>query len=98
MLSKTEKEEKRKREKERQILKLEMAALTFFNNWLKGARSGEHVTYFRGFLMHLREREDAKLEQLALSNAAWRLAHEKKVILLQKKNGDYDYSYLAIKA
>lgn len=75
-----------------------------FSYWLKTAREGERATYYRGFLM--RDREvylrgggftDSFPPAIKTAIAAWRAYMNGEVKLIQKREGTYDYKYIAIK-
>lgn len=72
--------------------------------WLKGAKRGEKIVYFDGFLM--REREIAVRSgffahdlppRFKAAIAAWKAYLDGMVILAQHKRGDSEYEYIAIR-
>lgn len=77
---------------------------TMFAHWLKGAKRGEKVVYFDGFLM--REREiairsgffvDTLPARFKAATAAWKAYLDGAVILAQHKRGEGEYEYIAVK-
>ena len=77
---------------------------TAFHYWLKGARVGEKVVYYDGFLMRDREyflRNGGFVDQfparIKAAIAAWKAYMNGTVRLVQKKQGLYEYHYIAIK-
>lgn len=84
---------------ERQVLSEED-----FCDWLGTALPGDAIEYHRGFLAvdqdpSLSKMTDAQRRRLAaVARRALILADENRVHLVQRRHGDGDYSYLAIKA
>jgi hypothetical protein len=78
-------------------------ALASFNRWLLRALPGQQLEYHRGHLIWdrspascLAEGERRALARIA--DAALRAADDGLVHLAQRRNGELDFSYLAIKA
>jgi hypothetical protein len=78
-------------------------ALASFNRWLLRALPGQELAYHRGHLIWdrspasaLGEGERRALARIA--DAAWQAAEEGRVHLVQRRNGPFDFSYLAVKA
>ena len=75
-----------------------------FLAWIDGATPGARVAYHRGWLNIDRTRgpsrfgEASRRELDAIADRAHALAEEGRLILIQKRHGDGDYSYLAILA
>lgn len=76
-----------------------------FHYWLRGAKKGERVVYYDGFLM--RDREQAIksgffVEQfpprIKTAILAWKAYMNGEVVLTQKKRGFGEYEYIATKA
>ena len=71
-----------------------------FTDWLSKSKRNDKLTYFRGFLFapHLQ-----KLSQMddkrpnKIRNHAWHLHMAGLIELVQKKHGDFDYEYIAIR-
>lgn len=73
-----------------------------FRGWLKRAGPGQQLEYYRGYLVRDRwptsdPSEDERRALGRLAEAAWRAADEGLVDLVQRRNGEFDFSYLAIK-
>jgi hypothetical protein len=74
-----------------------------FYRWLECARAGEQLEYHRGLLT----RDRSPASDLAagdrrvlaeVADAAFRVAGEGSVHLVQRRHGPFDFSYIAIKA
>ena len=74
-----------------------------FCSWFGQAEPGARIEYHRGHLVSDRVRgmstfgEKARRELGGLADRAQRLAAEGRLILIQERHGDGDYSYVAIK-
>lgn len=75
-----------------------------FRYWFKNAIKGEKVVYYTGFL--LRDREILSHNGLNTENfpdkikaaiSAWNAYMDGAVKLIQRKRGDFEYEYIAIK-
>ena len=70
-----------------------------FMDWLTNAKPGTGCCYHRGFLMFDREPQRHprrhKLNQVA--DTAWDAAQKGWVELFQRRNGDMDYYYFAVR-
>ena len=78
-------------------------ALASFNRWLLRALPGQQLEYHRGHLIWDRSPASALAEgerrALArVADAAWHAADDGLVHLMQRRNGELDFSYLAVKA
>jgi hypothetical protein len=78
-------------------------SLCGFNRWLFRVRPGDQLEYHRGHLVWDRRptsilagKERRQLGRLA--DAALRAAEDGLVHLVQRRNGPFDFSYIAIKA
>jgi hypothetical protein len=74
-----------------------------FWSWLARSEPGAVVEYHRGLLIFDRSPasklgEDERRLVSRLADAALQAAAEGRVHLVQGRNGDFDFSYLAIKA
>jgi hypothetical protein len=75
-----------------------------FCDWLASARAGQQLEYYRGLLAHdrvpstkvLPERDRVALT--ALAKRAMQAAPGGRVHLVQRRHGDGDYSYIAVKS
>lgn len=75
-----------------------------FSYWLKGAKKGERVVYYNGFLLRDREilirnglNPDRFPEKIKTAIAVWKAYLNGSVKLTQKKRGAFDYDYIATK-
>jgi hypothetical protein len=74
-----------------------------FCDWLAGAKPGQQFEYYRGLLAYdrmpsaevLQPRDRAAL--VALAKRAMQVAEDGRVSLVQRRHGESDYSYIAIK-
>ena len=71
--------------------------------WLDRATPGASVEYHRGLLARDRSpdselREDVRRRVAEVADAACRAAEDGRVHLVQRRNGEFDFSYLAIKS
>jgi hypothetical protein len=75
-----------------------------FCDWIASADPGQRIEYYRGLLLHdrvpnttaLQPRERVAL--VALAKRARQTAEDGRVLLVQRRHGEGDYSYIAIKA
>lgn len=75
-----------------------------FLYWLRGARSGDRVVYYDGFLMKDREHAtrsglfvDQFSPKLKSAISAWKAYMNGEVLLTQKKRDFGEYEYIATK-
>jgi hypothetical protein len=81
----------------------EPIALASFNRWLLRALPGQQLEYHRGFLIWDRSpasslTEDDRRTLARVADAALQAAADGLVHLAQRRVGEFDFSYLAIKA
>jgi hypothetical protein len=74
-----------------------------FNRWLLRALPGQQLEYHRGLLVRDRSpaselAEDGRRALARIADAALEAADDGLVLLVQRRNGELDFSYLAIKA
>jgi hypothetical protein len=74
-----------------------------FRSWLARAEPGAVLEYHRGLLIFDRSpaselSEDERRVVAGLADAAFQAAEEGRVHLVQRRNGPFDFSYVAIKA
>jgi hypothetical protein len=75
-----------------------------FCDWLAGAQPGQQFEYCRGLLAYdrmpsaevLQPRDRVAL--VALAKRAMQAAEDRRVSLVQRRQGECDYSYIAIKS
>jgi hypothetical protein len=80
-----------------------LAFACLFRSWLARACAGERVIYHRGHLTWDRSPASAltgpERQALArIADMAFAAAQEGQVLLVQRRHGPFDFSYLAIKA
>jgi hypothetical protein len=76
-------------------------SLAGFNHWLLRARPGQQLEYHRGMLTRDRSRGSGLSEQerralARIADAALRAAEDGLVHLVQRRNGPFDFSYVAV--
>jgi hypothetical protein len=76
--------------------------LASFNRWLLRALPGQQLEYHRGLLVRDRSpaselAEDQRRIVAKIADAALTAAEDGLVHLVQRRNGEFDFSYLAIK-
>jgi len=75
-----------------------------FCSWLAKAMPGDTIVYYRGHLGRDRCRSTTALSEhdrqalIALARQTLFAAEDDRVHLLQRRHGDGDYSYIAVKA
>lgn len=73
-------------------------------DWLADAIPGATLVYYRGHLGHDRMPSTKVLPELLrrqvvdVAARVQQAAEDERVFLLQRRNGDHDFSYLAVKA
>ena len=80
---------------------LKMLSIKRFEEWINKSRKGDKVTYYRGYIMapHLQKfsptSDDRRVNSLKkrVQNAYDRSL----VTLVQRKHGDLDYEYIAVR-
>jgi len=71
---------------------------------LATAQPGQRVEYYRGLLLHDRMPSSIALQPrdrialVALAKGAMQAAADGRVLLVQRRHGDGDYSYIVVKA
>lgn len=75
-----------------------------FDKWLERAAPGQRLEYHRGHLVADRTRglspfdDRERAEIAAVANRALALAEKGRLLLVQRRHGVGDYSYVAVKA
>jgi|TARA_R100000008_G_C3552225_1_gene151111 hypothetical protein len=73
------------------------------DEWMKKAKTGDKITYFRGYLCDpwLQPYDRVKHEDHPRINRFQKYVYDlyemNKITLVQKRHGDWDYEYMAIK-
>ena len=79
----------------------DMLSIKKFDEWLNKSRSGQKISYYRGFLFAPNQQ---KLSPTLDLNRVKRLAdhvrsayHGNLITMVQKRHDDFDYEYIAIR-
>ena len=82
-------------------LKNIMMSFKAFQNWISKSRKGEKLSYYRGYIA------DPTIQRIAPTNDRVRVSKFRRqvmnaydddlVTLVQKKHGDLDYEYIAVR-
>ena len=82
-------------------LKRIMISRTKFDEWINKSKPGDKITYYRGYIMgpHLQKYSPTTDERRvrAIKNYAYGIYLKNLVTLVQKKHGDFDYEYMAVR-
>ena len=82
-------------------LKRIMISRTKFDEWINKSKPGDKITYYRGYIMgpHLQKYSPTSDERRvrAIKSYAYNKYLSNVVTLVQKKHGDFDYEYIAVK-
>lgn len=62
--------------------------------WLAKSREGERAEYYRGFLFADRQMENKDKSKIKVAELAWNAYEQSRATLMQKRNGNDDYSYI----
>jgi hypothetical protein len=62
--------------------------------WLAKSKEGERAEYYRGYLLADRQTALGDLKKIKISELAWNAYEQSRATLMQKRNGDFDYSYI----
>ena len=79
-----------------------MLSIKKFEEWLNKSREGDKIMYYRGFLFAPdRQKLSPTLDSKRVSKLAKRVYEsydiDKAITLVQKKHGDFDYEYWAVR-
>ena len=80
---------------------LDMLSIKRFEEWINKSRKGDKVTYYRGYIMapHLQKfsptTDDRRVN--SLKNRVQRAYDNSLITLVQKRHGDLDYEYIAVR-
>lgn len=80
-----------------------MIDLNEFVDWAVGAKTGDNIEYYRGFLAEDRDASRSKLSTVnrtqlnQVASRAMNWSDAGTVVLVQRRNGFADYSYLAVR-
>ena len=80
---------------------LNMLSIKKFEDWLTKSRKGDKISYYRGYIMapHLQKFSPTTDERRvgSLKRRVMHAHHSKVVTLVQRKHGDLDYEYIAVR-
>lgn len=62
--------------------------------WLAKSKEGERAEYYRGYLLADRQTALRNPVKINISELAWNAYEQSRATLMQKRNGDFDYSYI----
>jgi len=62
--------------------------------WLAKSKEGERAEYYRGFLFTDRQMENKDHSKIKVAELAWNAYEQSRATLMQKRNGNDDYSYI----
>jgi hypothetical protein len=62
--------------------------------WLAKSKEGERAEYYRGYLLADKQTYLADRSKIKISELAWNAYEQSRATLMQKRNGDFDYSYI----
>jgi len=72
-----------------------------FEDWLTKSRKGEKISYYRGYIMapHLQKFSPTTDERRvgSLKRRVMHAYHSSVVTLVQRKHGELDYEYIAVR-
>ena len=80
---------------------LDMLSIKRFEEWINKSKKGDKVTYYRGYIMapHLQKfsptTDDRRVN--SLRNYAQRAYNHNLITLVQRRHGDLDYEYIAVR-
>ena len=80
---------------------LNMLSIKRFEEWLNKSRKGDKVTYYRGYIMapHLQKFSPTTDERRvnSLKNRVQHAYNNSLITLVQRRHGDLDYEYIAVR-
>lgn len=62
--------------------------------WLRKSKEGERAEYYRGYLLNDRQTLNADKNKVKMADIAYQAYEQSRCTLIQKRNGDFDYSYI----
>ena len=80
---------------------LDLLSIKRFEEWINKSKKGDKVTYYRGYIMapHLQKfsptSDDRRVS--SLKKRVQRAYDNSLVTLVQKRHGDLDYEYIAVR-
>ena len=80
---------------------LDMLSIKRFEEWLTKSRKGDTVTYYRGYIMapHIQKFSPTTDERRvnSLKNRVQHAYNNSLITLVQRRHGDLDYEYIAVR-
>ena len=80
---------------------LDMLSIKRFEEWINKSKKGDKVTYYRGYIMapHLQKFSPTTDERRvnSLKNRVQRAYDNSLITLVQRRHGDLDYEYIAVR-
>ena len=80
---------------------LNMLSIKKFEEWINKSRKGDKVTYYRGYIMapHMQKFSPTTDERRvnSLKKRVQSAYNNSLVTLVQRKHGDLDYEYIAVR-
>jgi imidazoleglycerol phosphate synthase glutamine amidotransferase subunit HisH len=62
--------------------------------WLAKSKEGERAEYYRGYLLGDKQTVWADRNKIKIADMAWNAYEQSRATLMQKRNGEFDYSYI----
>jgi imidazoleglycerol phosphate synthase glutamine amidotransferase subunit HisH len=62
--------------------------------WLAKSKEGERAEYYRGYLLGDKQTVLADRNKIKIADMAWNAYEQSRATLMQKRNGEFDYSYI----
>ena len=80
---------------------LDMLSIKRFEEWINKSRKGDKVTYYRGYIMapHIQKFSPTTDERRvnSLKNRVQHAYNNSLITLVQRRHGDLDYEYIAVR-
>ena len=78
-----------------------MLSIKKFDEWVKKSNPGDKITYYRGYIMapHLQKLSPTMDERRvkSLKNYVYKAYDSNIITLVQRRHGDLDYEYIAVR-
>ena len=80
---------------------LDMLSIKRFEEWINKSKKGDKVTYYRGYIMapHIQKFSPTTDERRvnSLKNRVQHAYNNSLITLVQRRHGDLDYEYIAVR-
>ena len=80
---------------------LNMLSIKKFEEWINKSKKGDKVTYYRGYIMapHIQKFSPTTDERRvnSLKNRVQHAYNNSLITLVQRRHGDLDYEYIAVR-